>query len=195
MGRLLGYFARGCLLLVPVGLTLYILYFIVSTLDQFLGVPIPGLGLVLTLGLITAAGFLFSNVIGRQIYWLIDQLFARLPFIKLLYTSLRDLVNAFFGEKKNFGQPVSLRLSPESEVRLFGFLTRPELPALSLPTHVAVYVPQAYNIGGQVLIVPREQVEPLDLPATELLTFMMSGGASGLGRASQDPTGSSSTNK
>lgn len=183
MSRLLGYFARGCLLLVPIFLTVYILYFVVSTLDNLLGVSIPGLGIVITLALTTGAGFLFSNVIGRQIYWLLDQLFARVPLVKLLYGSIRDLVSAFVGGKKNFGRAVSVRLTPGSETRLLGFLTREDLNKLTLPEHVAVYVPQAYNIGGQVLIVPRAQIELLEVSSPDLLTFMMSGGASGLGRA------------
>src|SRR6187402_55598 len=106
MSRFFGYFVRGCLVLAPVLLTLYILYTLVTKLDALLGVSIPGLGLVLTLALTTAVGLLFSNVIGRKISELIDHLFARLPLIKVLYTSIRDLLNAFLGEERRFGRAV-----------------------------------------------------------------------------------------
>jgi len=179
MSRILGYFARGCLVLVPTLLTLYILYALVTKLDELLGVSIPGLGVVLTLALTTAVGLLFSNVVGRKVSSLIDRLFARLPLVKLLYTSIRDLLNAFLGEERRFGRAVSFRLSTDSETRLFGFLTRDDLGMFALTDHVAVYVPQAYNIGGQVLAVPRALVQQLEASPTELLTFMVSGGASG----------------
>jgi len=179
MSRILGYFARGCLVLVPTLLTLYILYALVTKLDELLGVSIPGLGVVLTLALTTAVGLLFSNVVGRKVSSLIDRLFARLPLVKLLYTSIRDLLNAFLGEERRFGRAVSFRLSADSETRLFGFLTRDDLGMFALTDHVAVYVPQAYNIGGQVLAVPRALVQQLEASPTELLTFMVSGGASG----------------
>jgi len=179
MSRILGYFARGCLVLVPTLLTLYILYALVTKLDELLGVSIPGLGVVLTLALTTAVGLLFSNVVGRKVSSLIDRLFARLPLVKLLYTSIRDLLNAFLGEERRFGRAVSFRLSADSETRLFGFLTRDDLDMFALTDHVAVYVPQAYNIGGQVLAVPRALVQQLEASPTELLTFMVSGGASG----------------
>lgn len=179
MSRILGYFARGCLVLVPTLLTLYILYALVTKLDALLGVSIPGLGVVLTLALTTVVGLLFSNVVGRKVSSLIDRLFARLPLVKLLYTSIRDLLNAFLGEERRFGRAVSFRLSADSETRLFGFLTRDDLGMFALTDHVAVYVPQAYNIGGQVLAVPRALVQQLEASPTELLTFMVSGGASG----------------
>jgi uncharacterized membrane protein len=181
MTRLLTYFARGTLVLLPVVATAYILVFVVRTLDELLGLTIPGLGLLLALVLIIGVGVLVSNVVGDRIYRLFDELLSRLPLVKLLYSSLRDLVEAFVGEKRTFGQPVAVRLTAGSETRVLGFLSRDGVPRLGLPEHVAVYVPQAYNIGGQVLILPRAQIEPLDVPSTELFTFVLSGGASGLG--------------
>lgn len=179
MSRLLGYFARGCLVLIPVGLTLYAIYWLVNALDQLLGVTVPGLGVALALGLITTIGFLFSNVVGRNISALVDRLFARLPLVKVLYTSIRDLLHAFLGEERRFGQAVAFRLSADNETRLFGFMTRRDLEIFSLSEHVAVYVPQAYNIGGQVVAVPRALVEPLPVAPADMLTFLVSGGASG----------------
>lgn len=179
MSRFIGYFARGCLAIVPIAATLYILWWVVRTTDALIGVTIPGLGIVVAIALITFVGFLVSNVIGSRIYWLFDQLMQRVPFVKLLYTSIRDLIETFVGEKKQIGQPVSVRLSPENENRILGLLTRDDLRPFGLPDHVAVYLPQAYNIGGQVLAIRRDQVEPIKIAPSEMLTFMMSGGAAG----------------
>lgn len=179
MARLVGYFARGCLAIVPVAATIYILYVLVTGLDSLLGVSVPGLGILVAVGLITAVGFLISNVIGKQIYGLFDRLMARLPLVKLLYTSIRDLVSAVVGEERKFGQPVALTLSADTETFVLGFISRESLSPLGLADHVSVYVPQAYNIGGQVLLVHRQQVRPLDVAAGELFAFVLSGGASG----------------
>ncbi len=181
MKTFVGYFARGCLALIPLAATVYIIWAVITAMDGLLGISVPGLGLVIAVALITFVGFFVSNVVGRQIYELFDKIMGRLPVVKLLYKSIRDLLETFAGDQKTTGQPVSVRLSSTSEHRILGLLTRDDLSALGLPDHVAVYVPQAYNIGGQVLAIHRDQVEQLDVSSTEMLTFMMSGGASGLG--------------
>lgn len=186
MSRILGYFARGCLALVPISVTVYIIWWVIRTTDALVGVAvpaigkIPGMGLVVSICLITLVGFLVSNVIGSKVYSLFDRVMKKLPVIKLLYTSIRDLLATFVGEKK-IGKPVAVRISADSDSRVLGLLTRNDLSGLGLPDHVAVYLPQAYNIGGQVLAVHRDQIEPIDVPSGEMLAFMMSGGAAGLG--------------
>jgi uncharacterized membrane protein len=181
MKNLFGYFVRGCLALIPILGTVYIVWALISAMDDLLGITVPGLGLLLSVALITLVGFLVSNVIGRKILEWFDLILGKVPVIKLLYKSIRDLLQTFAGEKKTTGRPVSIRLSQDSETRILGLLTRDDLSALGLPDHVAVYIPQAYNIGGQVVAIHRDQVERIAVSATEMLTFMMSGGASGLG--------------
>ncbi len=181
MNQMVRYFVRGCLATVPIVLTLYILFALVTGMDAWLGVGIPGLGLLLAIVLITLIGFGLSNVVGRRIFHLMDRQLARVPLVKLLYTSLRDLVGAFMGERKKFGRPVAVRPNPAVDIKWLGFLTREDLSPLGLPHHVAVYCPQAYNVAGQVLVVPRDSVEPLSVPSSELITFLVSGGASGFG--------------
>jgi uncharacterized membrane protein len=156
---------------------------VVSTIDSVIGVTVPGLGLVTAVGLITLVGFLVSNVIGRRVYGLFNHLMERVPIVKLLYTSLRDLIETVVGTQRQIGQPVSVRLGPGNESRILGLLTRGDLTPLGLPYHVAVYLPQAYNIGGQVIAVHRDHVEPVPVSSSEMLTFMMSGGAAGFARA------------
>lgn len=181
MKTILGYFWRGCLVLVPVTVTAYVTYFVVATFDKLVPVGIPGLGFVLVILLVTLVGFMTSNVIGRAVVEATERWLSSVPFLKLVYGSLRDLVEAFVGNKKRFDKPVALSLMPGSPIRVLGFVTREALTELGHADRVAVYVPQSYNFAGNLLIAPRELIEPLDVATTDLMTFIVSGGISGLG--------------
>ncbi|MFZ5894054.1 MAG: DUF502 domain-containing protein [Myxococcota bacterium] len=179
--KILGYFLRGALVSAPLGLTLYIVLAVLSAMDRFLPVGIPGLGLLLTLTLITLIGVLTTNVVGRSVLDATERFMTRVPLVKLVYSSIKDLIGAFVGDRKSFNRPVAVRPYKDSELRMLGFVTRQDLLSLGLPAHVAVYLPQSYNFAGQLIILPPDQIEPLDVPSSELMTFIVSGGVSGLG--------------
>lgn len=181
MKKLIRYFVRGCLVLAPLVATVYIIYLGFTTIDQILGLEIPGLGFAITLGLITLVGFLTSSVIGSSVVDLTEGFMKRLPLVKLLYSSLKDLIGAFMGQRASFDQPVTVRLSEASDIKVLGFITRRSLARLGLPGHVAVYLPQSYNVAGNLLLVPAGRVEAVDAPTSEIVTFLVSGGISGLG--------------
>ncbi len=180
MKTLLGWFWQGCLVLVPVAATLYVGYLVVTTFDHLIPVGLPGLGLVAALALTTLAGFLTSNMLGRAVVRWAERVLGMLPFVKLVYTSIRDLVHAFVSDKKGFDRPVLVPLLPGGG-RVLGFLTREDLSPLGTPDHVAVYVPQSYNFAGNLVVIPRDQVQELDVESPEVLAFIISGGVSGLG--------------
>jgi uncharacterized membrane protein len=177
--RLARYFLRGCLVTAPLGLTIYIVWQVLSAIDRILPIPVPGLGLLATVALITLVGLFTSNVVGKSVLELTEGLLQRLPLVKLVYTSIKDLVSAFVGDKRRFDAPVAVSLSGNTKV--LGFVTRDGLGRLGLPDYVAVYFPQSYNFAGYLMLVPRAQVEPLDLPSTDVMTFIISGGVSGFG--------------
>lgn len=172
-------FLRGCLVLVPTIATLYVVWFVFITIDGLLGLGIPGLGFALTLVLITAVGALASNVGGKRLVGVPERLLTRLPLVKLIYTSVRDLMAALVGERKRFNRPVVASLSADGSVKAFGFVTREDLSHFGLREHVAVYFPQSINFAGQLAILPRERVLPLDVQPSELLPFIVSGGIAG----------------
>jgi uncharacterized membrane protein len=174
------YLVRGCLVAAPLGLTVYIVYLTLKTIDGLLPIPVPGLGLLITIALLTLIGFLTSNVVGRGVVELLDQVLQRVPLVKLVYTSIKDLIGAFVGDKKSFTHPCALRID-NGPLKLLGFVTRDALPMLGLPGHVAVYLPQSYNFAGNLVIAPSEHIERLDVHSAELMTFIVSGGISGLG--------------
>jgi uncharacterized membrane protein len=192
MKTLFGYFWRGCLVLLPAAATVYIAFFIFTKIDHMVPVGVPGLGFGLTVVVITLAGFLTSNVVGRAVLEVTERWLTSVPLAKLIYTSIRDLIDAFVGDKKRFDRPVAVTLVPGSRVRALGFVTRDRLDALGMGDQVAVYFPQSYNFAGNLVIVPRDQVEPLAVSPTDLMTFVVSGGVSGLG-IEPEPVGRPST--
>ena len=181
MGRLLGYFARGLVLIAPIVVTGWVCWLVFTTVDGWLGLPVPGAGFVVTLLLITLVGFLGSTFLTRSVVGAVERLLTRLPFVRLLYGSTKDLLNAFVGEKRRFDQPVLIRPHENVALQMVGFVTRESLTALQVTGSVAVYCPHSYNFSGQLYVVPGHLVTPIDLPSADVLTFVVSGGVSGLG--------------
>lgn len=180
-GHITRYFVRGALIIVPFALTIYALYFVFVTVDRLLPFDVPGLGLLVTFVAVTLVGFLSSNVIGSTFVDLGEQLLRKVPLVALIYSSIKDLIDAFVGEKRRFDQPVSVALTPDGNLKALGFVTRRNLTALGYHGHVAVYFPQSYNFAGNLVLVPASSVTPVDVSSAELMTFIVSGGVSGLG--------------
>jgi uncharacterized membrane protein len=170
------YFLRGLVLVAPIALTIYVCYRVFVTIDRWAGLPVPGAGFLVTLVLITVVGFLASNFLARSLLGLVERVMNRLPFVRLLYTSTRDLLNAFVGEQRRFDKPVYVRLSPDAQAHALGFVTQDSLAQLGLADHVAVYLPQSYNFAGMLLVVPRAQVRPVPADSADVLAFIVSGG-------------------
>ncbi len=178
MKRLMSYFLKGLLVFIPGALTVFTIVLVFTKLDGLLKIPIPGLGLVITLVAITLIGFLASNFVGKAFFALIDGLFTRLPVVKMLYSAIKDIIGAFTGEKKSFNKPAIVELTPGG-AKALGFITRDSLDFLSLSDHVAVYFPQSYNFAGSILIFPSDRVMPLSIDSSEAMAFVVSGGLSG----------------
>ena len=178
MKRLLGYFLKGLLVFVPAALTVTLIIWVINKFDALLNFGVPGLGLVITVALITFIGFLASNYFGQKIFAIVDRIFARLPIVKLLYSAIKELLLAFAGEKKSFDKPVIVELSSGGP-KVVGFITREDLNFLSLSEHVAVYLPQSYNFAGQVLRFPSDRVKSLDIDSSKAAAFIVSGGVLG----------------
>ena len=179
MTRLLNYFLKGLVVVVPVAITVYVTWRILYGIDSLLGIRVPGAGFLATVVLITLVGFLASNLITRGALGVVERLFNRLPFVRLLYASTRDMLEAFVGEARRFDRPVLVTLVPEREIHAVGFVTRPALATLGSTPSVAVYLPMSYSVAGHVLIVPAALVRPLDADAAEVMAFAGSGGVAG----------------
>jgi uncharacterized membrane protein len=182
MSAVLRYFAQGVLTAGPIVLTLYLVFTLVKTVDGLLQFRIPGLGLVVTLTLLTLLGFVTSSVIGTRMVEFAEGLLRRLPLVKILYSALKDLVGAFVGNRKGFDRPVAVRL-PGTEGYVLGFATRDDVPIAGFGEHVAVYFPQSYNFAGHLVLVPRANVSPLHVKSSDVMSFIVSGGIAGFDEA------------
>lgn len=185
MRRLLGYFARGLVLLAPLAVTLWVCWIVFTSVDGWLGLPIPGAGFVATVVLITLFGFLGSSLLTRSAVGALEAVMARLPFLRLLYGSTKDLLNAFVGEKRRFDKPVIVKITADGSVKLMGFVTQESLVHLGLLDQVAVYCPHSYNFSGQLYVVAASHVQPLDVASADAMAFVVSGGVAGIVPASQ----------
>ena len=181
-------FLHGLLVLAPVSITLWILWKLFEVIDGLLPLPktvTPGLGFAQVVLIELAVGVLTSNFLAGQALALADRLLARVPFVKLVYSSIKDLTEAFVGQKKRFDRPVLLSLGEGLDTHVIGFVTRDDLSDLGFEDRVAVYVPQSYNFAGNLLIVPRKRVHPIDKPSGEVMALVVSGGLTSAGEDDQ----------
>jgi uncharacterized membrane protein len=181
MKRLVGYFLNGIIFTAPAALTIYVVWWIFTTVDGWLRIPMPGVGFLITLGLITMIGFLATNFLARRLLQWMDEFLERLPGVRLLYTAIKDVTDAFVGEKRRFSQPVIVTINPAAGAEAIGFLTQDSLAELGMADHVTVYLPFSYSIAGQMLVFPRDRVRPLHAPGAKVMAFVVSGGVSEIG--------------
>ncbi len=174
--RVAAWFARGLLIIAPAVITVYICWLVIRWVDGLLGIDIPGVGIVVALVAITAVGALASTFVTRAALGLLDDLLERLPFVRLLYTSSKDLLNAFVGDRRRFTKAVRVSLTEDGAVGALGFVTDESLERLGLPGYVAVYLPQSYNFAGQMLTVRADRVSPLLVDSGDVMAFVVSGG-------------------
>jgi uncharacterized membrane protein len=99
--------------------------------------------------------------------------------VKLIYSSVKDLLNAFVGDKKKFTKPVLVTINKDNQLHRIGFITQDDLSTLGLKDMVVVYFPQSYAVAGDHFIVPKENVKPLDISGPVAMKFIISGGVSG----------------
>ena len=176
MTRLLNYFFRGLIVLAPAVVTVYVFWLIISAVDNWMGLRVPGAGIAVTIILITLFGFLASTVLARWFVALMDSMFHRLPLIRLVYSSTKDLLDAFVGEKRRFDRPVVVAIHADGVEKAFGFITQESMDRFGLEDHVTVYLPFSYTFTGVIRIFPRANVKPLSTDSAELMAFVVSGG-------------------
>jgi len=174
MKKLLGYFLQGLLYLVPISVTIYIVVESIRFVDGIVPVEIPGLGLLTILLTVTIVGFIGRTLLTRQILNF-DKILDRVPLIKIIYTSVKDLLSAFVGKKKRFTEPVLVKM--EGDVERFGFITQKDLTHLGVSADkIGVYIPFSYAVTGNLIVVPKKNVTPVDGSSADIMKFIISGG-------------------
>ncbi|HET9423877.1 MAG TPA: DUF502 domain-containing protein [Gemmatimonadaceae bacterium] len=176
MTKLLNYFLRGLVVVVPIGVTIWVCVKIFRAIDDLLGFAAAGTGFLLMLVMVTLVGFLASTIVARSIGTAFESLLGRLPFVSLLYSSTKDMLNAFVGEKRRFDKPVLVSLTPDGSVKILGFLTSESLSLLGEAEYATVYMPTSYGVAGHLLMVPSARVTRLEADAAEVMAYIISGG-------------------
>lgn len=180
---LFSYFINGLLLLAPVGLTVYVTLTLFRWLDGWITTPVPGLGLLILISGITVFGYVGSLFLFRPLWGLVEGLLQKAPLVNLVYNSLKDLVDAFVGDKKKFNKAVLVDLGngcykpgfiTSDSVPLDSYLN--ERPTIKDDYWVAVYFPHSYNFSGNVFVVRRSQTKPIEAPSADFMKFIVSGG-------------------
>ncbi len=171
------YLFRGLLLASPIGVTIYVLITSFFWIDSLLPLDdYPGAGLAIIVVSLTLTGYIGSSFIVKPFFQSIEKVITKLPLVRIIYSSLKDLISAFVGDKKKFNQPVLVLLNKETSLYKLGFITQTNLEDLGLTEKVAVYLPHSYNFSGDLYIVPRENVSLVDASSTAIMKFIVSGG-------------------
>lgn len=181
MKRLYQYFFRGLLTLLPLALTVYVLYLFVTWIESLAmsvvrpiigDLYLPGLGIVLGVALTMGLGFLVSQRFTARLMSWVELPFTNLPVVKSIYSSLKNFADFFAPPEKNSQQVVVLSM-PGVELSMVGLVTRQHMAGLpeglASDDHVAVYLPMGYMIGGYTVFVPRSWARPIEMSVEEAM--------------------------
>ena len=186
--RLFQYFLQGLLVIAPVAITAYAIYWIVSSIDSLIPIFTTtdvtgrayvqnyGLGFLIVIAAICLTGYFSSFFIKLKMFNLVDSLLEKTPGIRFIYSTVKDFIEAFAGEKKKFNKPVLANID-DNDVWRFGFITQEDVKDFGFIGYVAVYIPASYSISGNVYLLPKIRVKPVtNITATEAMKFAISGG-------------------
>jgi uncharacterized membrane protein len=185
MKKIISFLFQGILYTVPFAITIWVLWKILQgvtnlvaatgfSIHPFIDPLIGLLALFIFLVIIGASG---SSLLFNRLFGKVDGFIERTPLIKIIYSSVKDLLSAFVGQKKRFNKPVLVKISNEPRIERLGFVTREGLEEMGLPHgRIAVYFPLSYALTGELLIVDAGNISPLDINSTEMMKFIISGG-------------------
>lgn len=184
MRKVFRYFIQGLIVFIPVIITIAVLaklfdYFVMAfsvfgiTNSTFINTIF---GFTLTVGFVLLLGFLTSSFIFREVFSFIEEKLEHAPFIRHIYSPVKDFTNAFMGSKKRFNKPVMVLTNPQAQIHEMGFITRESLDEFDIKDRVAVYMPLSYSLSGKLIIVLRDNVKPLNADASDTMKFIVSGG-------------------
>lgn len=192
--RLFQLFLQGLLILAPIAITIWAITSLFGFIDGILPnivhsvFPkmmenpegnirrIPGLGFIVVILLVLSVGYISSSFVFGKAVEAFEHLLEKTPGINFIYSTLKDFFEAFAGEKKKFNQNVLANID-DNDVWRVGFITQENVDDFGLKNYVAVYVPMAYSVAGNVYIIPKERIRPItNISAAQSMKFAVSGG-------------------
>jgi uncharacterized membrane protein len=176
--KLLRSFLQGLILLSPIAITVFVLYKVFDSVDSLVPYVPRGLGFVIIILFITIIGYLGTRFfIGKWVFDAFGYLMEHTPGVRYIYTSIRDMVSSFVGDKKRFNRPVWVCINLNPEIWRIGFMTQRDMAHLGMSNKSAVYLPHAYAISGWVVVVDSKLIKPVTkMSAAEAMKFAVSGG-------------------
>ena len=180
MKRITLYFFRGLLTVLPLGLTIYIIYFFIAASEKYVSTLIqpllgtlyfPGIGLLITIGCIIALGILISQPFLYKIFGLLELPFTNIPVVKNVYTSIKSFAEYFSEDNSKKNNQVVIVTIPNSDINLVGLVTRESIDELGPFDNnmVAVYVPMSYMVGGYTIFIPKKLIRPINMSVEEAM--------------------------
>ena len=184
MKKFLGFFIQGLILFIPLIVTVVI---VMKVLEFFEGLfsffgfsenPLLNtlLGMMLTIGFLAMLGVLASSFVFKEAFSMLEEKLEHAPFIRHIYSPVKDFTNAFVGNKKRFNKPVMVLTNPVANIHEMGFITRQDMEDHKITGKVAVYLPMSYSLSGRLILVDRSQISNLDMDPAEAMKFIVSGG-------------------
>ena len=192
-GQLIKFFFQGMLYLAPLSLTIYTIYVVFLWGDglintyiiKYLGFDIPGLGLIIVLLFITLIGYIGTTILFNPILILLDKFISKAPLVKIIYSSIKDIMGAFVGKDKKFTEPVLVKIYEGSNLEKMGFVTQKDMTSMGIEKGmVAVYLPLSYTFAGNLFIVPAKNVRPISASPAEVMKFIVSAGVTSIPHSS-----------
>lgn len=175
---------QGLIVIAPIVVTVFVFYRLFIFFNQTFQVP-KIVNPYLDPFIILAGIILFIYLVGRlsgSIFFTpvqvgLEKGVERVPFIRVVYSAVRDLFSAFIGNKKKFNRPVLVTIDRANDIKQLGFVTQTDLSNLSItPNYISVYLPFSYGFNGKLIIVNKDSIQPIDASATEVMKFVVSGG-------------------
>jgi uncharacterized membrane protein len=181
-------FINGLLTLIPMAVTFYVLYYLFSVTDNFLGVyferflgyRIPGIGIITVLILIFITGFIVTNILGAKLLWLTESLLKKLPFVPKIYFAVKQIVEAFSLQRMQVFTQVVLVEYPRKGIYVVGFVTgecKGEVQDKTEERLINVFIPTTPNpTSGMLILVPSKDIIYLDMTVEDGLKLIISAG-------------------
>ena len=187
MKKFINYFLQGLLYIVPITATGAFVVWAFNKIDKIIPGLFPGLGVVIVIILITIIGILGSTVIARPINSFFQNLLKKAPLLETIYSSVKDLMNTFVGKKKGFQEAVFVKIFENSTIERIGFITNKDLAELNINNNrVLVYIPHSYNFSGNLFVVEKKYITPIDAPSSEIMNLIVSGGVAEFNPSSEE---------
>lgn len=187
MNLLFKFFLRGLLVIVPLFLSLYVIFWFFSRAEHLalqgmnllgLNFYFPGMGILVGMGLIILVGIIMSSIVAQRLHQFLQNIISKMPILKTIYFAIADFLNFFAGTEEAKNTKVVLVQMPNHEAKLVGILTNlhPEaLISIESTSLVAVYLPMSYQIGGYTVFIPKSWITETNLSVEDAVKLSMTG--------------------